>query len=406
MALGLNRIWVRFGLWITAACLLTIASLATSMLIFAEYQHQEFQRSLPASLRAELAALEARDLDNSPRALEIYSQYWQGDALFGESWSLLIGLAISLPFGMAAGFWISRRITSPLASMVEVSARVRQGNLGSRAVKGNAHGEMATMIDAFNGMVDSLEVLESERLATAASISHELRTPLTVLQARLHAICDGVIDASPAEMKTLLSQVEHLGRLVGDLHTLSMADAGQLSLRKERIDMAALVGDVLEELHPQLQKHDMALSLVLPVQDGAGHTDIRADSDRLRQITTNLINNVLRHASSGRWLGIQVCTQRDEQGMPWVVLEVSDAGPGIADDLQDRPFQRFAQAPGKRRREGSGLGLSIVKALVTSQGGAVSVGTSERGGAKFTVRFPRITSTHSTQFSSLDTSDS
>ena len=252
MALGLNRIWVRFGLWITAACLLTIASLATSMLIFAEYQHQEFQRSLPASLRAELAALEARDLDNSPRALEIYSQYWQGDALFGESWSLLIGLAISLPFGMAAGFWISRRITSPLASMVEVSARVRQGNLGSRAVKGNAHGEMATMIDAFNGMVDSLEVLESERLATAASISHELRTPLTVLQARLHAICDGVIDASPAEMKTLLSQVEHLGRLVGDLHTLSMADAGQLSLRKERIDMAALVGDVLEELHPQL----------------------------------------------------------------------------------------------------------------------------------------------------------
>lgn len=76
---------------------------------------------------------------------------------------------------------------------------------------------------------------------------------MTVLQARLHAICDGVIDSSQAEMKTLLAQVEHLGRLVGDLHTLSMADAGQLSLRKERIDLATLVGDVVEELHPQLQ---------------------------------------------------------------------------------------------------------------------------------------------------------
>lgn len=393
MALGLNRIWVRFGLWITAVVLLAIASLAAGMLTVAEYQYREFQNNLPAPLKAELASLEARNLENSPRALEIYSEYWEGDGLFGERWSLIIGLAVSLPFGMAAGFWISRRITSPLASMVEVASRVEQGNLSSRAVKGNAHGEMAEMIDAFNGMVDSLEVLEAERLATAASISHELRTPLTVLQARLHAICDGVIDASAPEMKMLLAQVEHLGRLVGDLHTLSMADAGQLSLRKERIDFAALVGEVLEELHPQLQKHDMALSLDLPVQDGEGDTDIRADRDRLRQITTNLISNALRHASSGHWLGIRVYGQTDGYGMPWVVMEVSDAGPGLSDDMQNHPFQRFAQVPGKRRREGSGLGLSIVKALVTSQGGSVSAGKSDRGGAQFTVRFPRIVAT-------------
>ena len=188
----------------------------------------------------------------------------------------------------------------------------------------------------------------------------------------------------------LLAQVEHLGRLVGDLHTLSMADAGQLSLRKERIDLATLVGEVVEELHPQLQKFDMALSLDLPMQDGDGSTDIRADADRLRQITTNLIGNVLRHASSGHWLGIQVYAEPDQQGQHWVTLSVSDAGPGLDADLQAHPFQRFAQAPGKRRREGSGLGLSIVKALVTSQGGNVSAGTSDRGGARFTVRFPRL----------------
>ena len=245
------------------------------------------------------------------------------------------------------------------------------------------------MIEAFNGMVDSLETLEAERLATAASISYELRTPLTVLQARLHAICDGVIDGGPAEMKTLLAQVEHLGRLVGDLHTLSMADAGQLSLRRERIDLATLVGEVVDELRPQLQHSQMALSLELPMQDGNGSTDIRADADRLRQITTNLINNALRHASSGHWLGVKVQTTQDAQGETWVKLDISDAGPGLAVDLQDRPFQRFAQVPGKRRREGSGLGLSIVKALVTSQGGTVSTGPSERGGALFTVQFPR-----------------
>lgn len=390
MALGLNRIWVRFGLWITAAVLLAIASLAIGVLAFSELQYREFYRHLPSPVKTELEALKSQDLEDSPRALQIYSEYWEGDRLFGEKWSLVIGLAVSLPFGMAVGFWISRRITSPLASMVEVAARVERGDLASRAVKGNAHGEMAEMIDAFKGMVDSLETLEAERLATAASISHELRTPLTVLQARLHAICDGVIDSSQAEMKTLLAQVEHLGRLVGDLHTLSMADAGQLSLRKERIDLAALVGDVVEDLHPQLQKLDMALSLDLPMQDGDGSTDIKADTDRLRQITTNLISNVLRHASSGHWLSIRVHASSDHQNQSWVILEVGDAGPGLADEVQAHPFQRFVQAPGKRRREGSGLGLSIVKALVTSQGGTVSTGVSERGGALFTVRFPRL----------------
>ena len=389
MALGLNRIWVRFGLWITAAVLLAIAALATGMLAFSELQYREFYRHLPTPIKTELESLKSQDLEDSPRALQIYSEYWEGDRLFGEKWSLVIGLAVSLPFGMAVGFWISRRITSPLASMVEVAARVERGDLASRAVKGNAHGEMAEMIEAFNGMVDSLETLESERLATAASLSHELRTPLTVLQARLHAICDGVIESNQAEMKTLLSQVEHLGRLLGDLHTLSMADAGQLSLRKERIDLATLVGDVVDELRPQLQQSKMALSMELPVQDGDGSTDIRADADRMRQIITNLINNALRHANSGHWLGIRVQTSHNALGEPWVTLEVSDAGPGLADDLRAHPFQRFAQAPGIRRREGSGLGLSIVKALVTSQGGSVSTGQSERGGALFTVQFPR-----------------
>ena len=110
-------------------------------------------------------------------------------------WSLVIGLLVCLPFGLAVGFWVSRLVTRPLASMVEVAKRVELGDFSARALPGKAHGEMAEMVVAFNRMIDSLETLETERRATAASISHELRTPLTVLQARLHAICDGVIAA-------------------------------------------------------------------------------------------------------------------------------------------------------------------------------------------------------------------
>ncbi|GGH67043.1 two-component sensor histidine kinase [Comamonas phosphati] len=390
MARGLNRIWVRFGLWITATVLVTIASLALGVLVFSELQYRDFYKNLPAPVQAELDELNARKLDDSPRALQIYSQYWGGgDLYFGERWSLLIGLVACLPLGLGAGFWVSRRITRPLASMVEVAKRVEQGDLAARAIRGKAHGEMAEMIDTFNGMVDSLETLEEERRATAASISHELRTPLTVLQARLHAICDGVIDASPAEIRMLLSQVEHLGRLVGDLHTLSMADAGHLSLQKRPLDLAALVGEVVDQLHPQLQKLGMQLSLSLPVQAGDGMTEIRADADRMRQIIFNLISNAMRHAGGGHWLGVEVATETDAQLEQWVVLRISDAGPGLPAELQNHPFQRFAQAPGKRRREGSGLGLSIVKALTVSQGGSVHADRSERGGARFNLRFPR-----------------
>ena len=106
MALGLNRIWVRFGLWITAAVLLSIASLAIGVLAFSELQYREFYRHLPSPVRTELEALKSQDLEDSPRALQIYSEYWEGDRLFGEKWSLVIGLAVSLPFGMAVGFWI------------------------------------------------------------------------------------------------------------------------------------------------------------------------------------------------------------------------------------------------------------------------------------------------------------
>lgn len=392
MAWRLNRIWVRFGLWMSATVLATMALLTAGVLAFSEWQYRDFYRSLPAVVRQELDELNANDLEDSPQAMQIYGQYWHGDLLFGEKWSLIIGLMVCLPFGLSVGFWISRLITRPLASMAEVAQRVEQGDFSVRALPGNAHGEMADMVDAFNRMIDALEGLEEERQATAASISHELRTPLTVLQARLHAICDGVIAAEPTEFRALLGQVEHLGRLVSDLHTLSMADAGQLSLQRMRLDLAALVQDTLAQHAPQLDLHGMRLELDLPQEDAdrpdAELVDIKADPDRIRQIISNLVSNAIRHAHSGQWLHVQVVRERASGAARPVVLRISDAGPGMPKELQAHPFQRFSQAPGKRRREGSGLGLSIVNALTLSQGGVVEWSDTERGGSRFTLRFP------------------
>ena len=383
----LDRVWVRFGLWIAVTTFCTIALMAACLLVFDELQYRAFYNGMPESVRAEFDALRASGQNDSPRLRQIYGQYGDEELLFGESWSLAIGFALCLPFGLGVGFWVSRRITRPLTSMVEVSQRVSRGDYSARAVAGRTHGEMIEMIGAFNRMIDSMELLEDERRATAASISHELRTPLTILQARLRALCDGVIAPGEREYETLLEQVEHLGRMVGDLHTLSMADAGQLSLHPQRIDLNALVPQVLEQLRPQLEQGGMALELSLPLEEGLA--DIRADGDRMRQIVSNLVNNALRHAAQGRWLGVRVDAEQDAQGRAWVVLRISDAGPGLPPELRQQPFQRFAQAPGKRRREGSGLGLSIVRALTEAQGGAVRLEDSERGGTCFALCFPQ-----------------
>ncbi|MBA4002787.1 MAG: two-component sensor histidine kinase, partial [Delftia sp.] len=165
MALGLrpNRIWVRFGLWITATVLSTIALLAIGVLVFSEIQYRDFYSSLPPAVQIELDELNAQSLEDSPRAMQIYGQYWTGDLLFGEKWSLVIGLLVCLPFGLAVGFWVSRLVTRPLASMVEVAKRVELGDFSARALPGKAHGEMAEMVVAFNRMIDSLETLEAER---------------------------------------------------------------------------------------------------------------------------------------------------------------------------------------------------------------------------------------------------
>lgn len=388
MARGLSRIWVRFGLWITASILGTIALLWGGAWLFSSVSYNKFYQSLPQQVRLELDELVRQDQDDSPRAMQIYSQYWHNELYVGEQFSIYIGLLICLPFGLCVGFLVSRYITRPLASIVEVAQRVETGDFSARAVAEGARGELGEVVQTFNNMVDSLQELESERLATAASISHELRTPLAVLKAHLHAVCDGVIEPGEAEFRTLLAQTEHLGRLVDDLHTLSIADAGQISLQKQRLSLGLLVSDLLAQLQPQLQAAGMQLTLTLPAHEE--DSDIRADPDRVRQIVTNLVSNAIRHAGSGHWLGISVVRTLDEAGERCVELLVDDAGPGLPQEIKAHPFQRFAQLPGKRRREGSGLGLSIVRALTEAQGAWVHADVSPRGGARFVLRFVRV----------------
>lgn len=185
----------------------------------------------------------------------------------------------------------------------------------------------------------------------------------------------------------LLAQTEHWAAWWIDLHTLSIADAGQISLQKQRLNLGTLVSDLLAQMQPQLQAAHMHCELLLPGNEE--ESDIRADPDRMRQIVTNLVSNAIRHASNGVGWACAFTARRATMASPGWSCRSTMPAPALPQELKAHPFQRLAQAPGKRRREGSGLGLSIVRVLNLKRRAGVQTSSTARGGSRFSLQFAR-----------------
>lgn len=374
----MNRIWVRFGVYMTVTVLVTVGILAAG-LAWEEYvERSQFNASLPADVRAEIDRLEAAGLGDSPEADRIYDKYWPNDGP-GTPEAVLFGLGVSLFLGLMAAFLSVRFFIRPIVSVAEASLRISQGDLSVRAQTLSEKGEMADLLHNFNHMADTLERLESDRRATIAAISHELRTPLTILHGRLHALCDGVIPASPAEHRKLLDQTQHLVRLVEDLNTLSLAEAGSLSLHCRLLDLGNFLRELLPVYADRARAHGLSITLAVdPV-------NVMADPDRLRQVLANLIENALHYAASGGLLEIRVAAENQT-----AILEFNDRGPGLPSDVTERIFDPFFRLDSSRSREtgGSGLGLAVVQTLVRQHHGTVQAVNREDGGASFRITLP------------------
>ncbi|GGM46949.1 hypothetical protein GCM10008956_23870 [Deinococcus arenae] len=275
-------------------------------------------------------------------------------------------------------FLISRRVARPVSAVSGAAARLASGDLSARAPVLGGEREIAALAHSFNDMAENLQALERERQQAVADIAHELRTPIAVIQARLDALEDGVYPLTTEQIALLSTQTQLLTRLVGDLRTLTLADAGRLALDPQPLDLGALGREVVQAL----QDRAAARGLTLSVQAQAAPT--HADPDRVRQITTNLVDNALRHARSR----VQV---RVEAHGAQVLLHVEDDGPGIPEGSREAVFTRFTRLDASRSRDtgGSGLGLAIVRALAAAHGGQAALAASRGlGGAHFTVTLP------------------
>jgi signal transduction histidine kinase len=269
-----------------------------------------------------------------------------------------------------------RLATSPVGDLIEASGRVEAGDFSTRVPETGLR-EVRTLARAFNAMSARLEEAEQERRSALADVSHELRTPLTVIQGNLEAIIDGVYPADPAHLEPILAETRILERLIEDLRTLTLAEAGSLVLHREPTDLRTLLTDLAASYRSQAEQ--AGISLAVTVADDLPILDI--DPARIREVISNLLTNALRHTPRDGKVELSAAPAGDQ-----VAVTVHDTGGGIPADQLDRIFDRFHRSPDS---PGSGLGLPIAKSLVEAHGGSITATSEGGGGATIRVTLPR-----------------
>jgi two-component system sensor histidine kinase BaeS len=285
---------------------------------------------------------------------------------------LLLGIA-----AVAGSFSLLRRLAVPGERLVETARRIESGDYSAR-VPVRGPGELRAVARAINSMSARLEADEVRRRSVLADVAHELRTPLTIIRGQAEGIADGVYPPQPEQMSPILAATRTLEKLVEDLRTFALADAGSLRLEHEQVDVAVLVDSTVEAFQPTAASAGVAL-----LEDVAADTPVvEGDAARLSSVVANLVSNALRYTPAGGTVRVTACGA--DGG---VEITVADDGEGIPADLLPRVFDRFVKG---RASTGSGLGLAIVRDVVEAHGGAVSIESVPGEGTVVRVTLPSV----------------
>jgi signal transduction histidine kinase len=294
--------------------------------------------------------------------------------------AIVLAAVLALMAAIGIGGWIARAYTRPLRELTATAHALAAGRLGEQAhVRG--HAEVSTLARAFNRMSADLSRALGQRRQMTADIAHELRTPLTVLTGYLEAMKDGELAPTAERIATMHTEAVRLGRLVEDLRTLSLADAGELHLTRREV---AIV-DLLEGVRAAFAREADAKCIDLTI-DGVPHRRaLRLDADRMTQVLANLVSNALRHTPCGG--AVRLASREDARA---VRISVSDTGAGIPRDALPHVFERFYRGDPARQSDAgeSGLGLAIARAFVEAHGGTIAVHSTPGEGSVFTIQLP------------------
>jgi two-component system sensor histidine kinase BaeS len=292
-------------------------------------------------------------------------------------WRLAIAFGIGIPVALALVVFFSLRIVRPIEALTEAADEVAEGHYGVELPEQTGGSEVARLSARFGEM--AVRLAESEALTRnfLMSVSHELRTPLTAIRGHVAALREGVVegeDARERSLEVIAEEGQRLERLVGDVLDLAKLDARRFALLREEVDMRALCERAYDTFAEEARARDIDYELEL----GEGAVLV-TDGDRVLQIVTNLVANALRWTPPGGRVDLALARRNGE-----VTVTVSDTGPGIAPDEEERIFRPFWSGDGG----GTGLGLPIARELAFALGGRLELQSEAGEGSRFVLVLP------------------
>ena len=305
------------------------------------------------------------------------------DQAFGESLALSLGLGIAAATATAAaiGWLVSNRIVRPVHALAGAAQQVSRGDYQARvSIAGDD--ELTVLARAFNEMAGSLASAEERRRRLLADVAHELRTPLATIDAYLEGLADGVVQPQPETWQLLRRESARLNRLSDDITRVSRAEEHQLELHPERVRPQELIETAARAAAPGYAGKGVELR----VEPDHQAPTITADRDRLAEVLANLLENALRHTPATGCVTLAATRDGDR-----AVLSVTDTGEGLDATELERVFERFYRTDAARSRDrgGSGIGLTISRALVEAHGGTLWAESGGPGkGSRFVCSLP------------------
>ncbi|MEY8353601.1 ATP-binding protein [Lachnospiraceae bacterium 54-53] len=322
-------------------------------------------------------------------SIKYYGPFFMNEADFNfinvmNTLLLVIGI-FSSACAVVVGCLLARRISRPVTKTAYIAQQISKGNYDMRFEPGTRIRELDDLGAAINQLSGALGEQENLRRQMTADVAHELRTPLTALGSHLEAMIEGLWEATPERLKSCHEEVKRLGTLVADLEQLAKIEGDNLVLNKSDVDLLEVVRTVSDTMNGEITKKELTLSV-----EGESAI-VEADRNRLGQVIANLLSNAIKYTPEGGTIQILV-SKTEHKG----VVKVKDTGIGMRPEELPLIFERFYRTDKSRNRKsgGAGIGLAIVKSIVTAHGGTVTAESEEERGSCFTVTLPIRTVNH------------
>ena len=296
--------------------------------------------------------------------------------------TILLAVGVfSLFFALVLGTFMARRLSKPISRVITTARQISKGYFGDRILEKSSTKEIVQLTGTINNLAETLEKQETLRKRMTADVAHELRTPLATLQSHMEALIDGIWKPDVERFRSCHEEIMRMNRMVGDLEKLARFENENVILNKSKFNISELIQKTIDNFEADIQSKNIEVYF-----DGKEEI-ASADKDKMSQVFINLISNALKYTQQGGMLAITV--KGNEKTFE---ISFKDNGYGISSEDLPYIFERFYRADKSRNRltGGSGIGLTIAKAIVEAHKGTITVKSELDKGTEFTVMLPKL----------------